>query len=106
MAIVKRRFKESPWEQGEDERIHYTLDTTPWGATESLLPVNPVTTIKDEDGEDVSDEHLEGDSTVDGTVVTTPLVVGLIRDLDYRIEVLFDLGFDTYEAYGIIKAKE
>lgn len=106
MAIQKRRFKESPWEQGEDESIPHIFSAEPWGATEEMPPENPVTVIKDEDGEDVSEECLSGESTVSGVLITTSTIHSLVRDKNYRLEVLFTIGTATFEAYGVIKAKE
>lgn len=106
MAIKIRRFKESPWPQGEDENIAYSFSTAPWGGSLTKLPTNPSAVIKDEDGEDVSDECLEGSCLVDGIDIITPFVYGLTKDQEYRLEVLFDVGDNTYEVYGIIKAEE
>ena len=45
-----RKVKESPLVQGVDERIAYTLTTTPWGSS----PSSPSVVVKDEDGTDVT----------------------------------------------------
>jgi len=90
-----RKVKESPLPQGEDERIAYCMDTAPWGGYSSGAAV----VIKDASGVDVSGTHLAGAPSVVGTVITTPLVIVLIRNIKYRLEILWVYSGNTFETY-------
>jgi hypothetical protein len=97
-----REFRESPWEQGADERRNYVLDTTPWGGSPSAVVVK----LFEGDDEDVSGAKLEGAASVNGSSITTPMVVGLDAGQEYRLEIQFVVEGRTEEAYGhIICAK-
>ncbi|HMN11163.1 MAG TPA: hypothetical protein PKD55_02415 [Bellilinea sp.] len=97
-----RMIVESPIYQGEDERIPYPIDTTPWGGS----PSNPVITIKDSTGADVTAAHTLGVATVNGDKVITPLIINLTKGATYRLEVMFDTGGKTLEAFAILKGRE
>jgi hypothetical protein len=101
-----RYFYQSPWKQGEDESIAYWFSTEDWGGSLSTPPTEATAVIKNEDGDDVSDENLDGECIIDGINIATPNVHSLIRDTEYRLEVLFTIGTNIYEAAGVIKAEE
>ena len=90
-------FKEKVKPQGRDERVGYTIDTLPWGGSPSNVVV--AVTLK---GEDVSDDHLNGESTVALDTITTPLVVSLLPGNRYQLEVRWDCQSNTFEAFGWI----
>ena len=102
----KREFKESPIEQGEDETIAYTVDTTNWGGT----PASPACTLKILRGSvyyDVSDTNLSGDPTVAENYIVTSEVTALTRNKEYRLEILWTTPENNVEeAYVRIKARE
>lgn len=93
-----RKVKESPKQQGVDERIAYVLDTDTWEGYDSGVAV----VIKDTDGEDVSSTHLDGSPSVAGDEIKTPLVVDLVNKIKYRLEILWVKDGNTLEAYCII----
>lgn len=97
-----REFQESPFAQGVDESIAYTL-TVPssWGSS----PTSPSVVIKDPDGVDVSATCLSGSASVLGSVITTPKVKSLIAGNVYRLEVKWTDSGNTLEAYGFIVAQ-
>ena len=87
--------------QGEDEKVVYTVTTTPWGSD----PSAPVAVLKDPDGEDVSATNLTGAATVSGDIITSPLVHSLTAGELYRMEVLFVTGGRTLECFFDIMAQ-
>jgi hypothetical protein len=93
-----REVRESPWEQGADERRNYVLDTTPWGGS----PSSPVVRLYEGDDEDVSGAKLDGSASVNGNSITTPFVVGLDAGQQYRLEIQFVVDGRVEEAYGHI----
>jgi hypothetical protein len=103
MASSKARiFVESPLYQGEDERLPYRLDTTPWGGS----PSNPSVAIKVNDTLlDVSTTKLAGSASVDGDYVITPLVIDLDK-IKYRLEIKWESGGSTWEAWGYLTGQE
>jgi len=92
-----REFNESPKAQGTDERVAYKVITTKWGGS----PSNAVVVIKLA-GIDECEAHLEGEPSIEGDVIITPLVIGLESGNRYKLEVRWDSGGNTYEAYGWI----
>jgi hypothetical protein len=100
---VRRQIKEGIVHQGTDERIAYTLDTAPWGGG----PVNPAIAIYSYDPvtetyTDVSLINLFGVPTVLGDIITLPLVIDLVIGTQYRVDMQFDIGGNTLEAYARI----
>lgn len=95
---IKREFKESPINQGEDEKIAYRVDISTWPSPGS----SPVTKIYDMDGDDLSSTLLEGSSTVDGDYIITPIVKDLEIGQRYRLEVLYTSNTNIFEAWGYI----
>ena len=92
-----REFNESPRPQGVDERVAYKVITTKWGGN----PTNAVVVIKLA-GIDECEDHLVGEASIEGDVIITPLVVGLESGSRYKLEVKWDSGGNTLEAYGWI----
>jgi hypothetical protein len=85
--------------QGRDERLRYTIASSPWGTGPSDVEVT-VWLISDlANWRDMSDVTLEGDSEVHGDIITTPWVSGLIAGALYRAEVRFTCGDNTFECY-------
>ena len=96
---LTREVKESPLYQGSDERIAYTLTTTPWGGT----PASPTVVIKTwPDGTDVSATKLTGNASANGDVITTPLVISLTSGQKYHLEIKWTNSGNTFEAYAEI----
>ena len=102
---VSREVKEGVQLQGKDEIIAYELTTTPWGSS----PTSVVVTLWDVTAAtwtDVSATMLSGAASVNGDVITTPLVTGLTAGNIYRLEVKFTTGGNTLEAYAVIQAEK
>lgn len=96
MKATDREIVESPLYQGTDEQIAYTLTTTPWGSS----PASTAVVLKDAAGTDVSETHLTGDPSVDGDVITTPVVHSLTAGEKYRLEIKFTTGGNVVEAWA------
>lgn len=111
MDANTRRIKEGKQFQGADERIAYTLTTTPWGSSPASLVVKlwDVTTDPDMQAAaywtDVSTTKLSGSASAIGDVITTPLVIGLVAGNLYRCEVQFVCSGNTFEAWALIEAQ-
>lgn len=99
MITATRRFRESPIEQGKDERVAYEISTTPWGGT----PSSVVVVIYDDAGTDVSATKLSGSATTDGDDIITPFVISPVDGTEYRLEVKFTSGGNVFEAFGFIR---
>ena len=100
--MVIRKFKNGPFKQGEDERIAYSIDTTPWGGYTSGV----ANVLKDQYGVNVSSTNLSGDPSESGGTITTSLVIGLVSGVKYRLEVKWVYSGNTFEAYGEIIGEE
>jgi hypothetical protein len=103
MDADSRRIVESPIHQGEDEKLAYTLTVpTSWGAD----PSSPSVTIKDADGEDVTGDYTSGSASVSGAVITTPTILDLVAEAQYRLEVKFTVsGGNVEEAWGDMRGE-
>lgn len=100
---VQRRIIESPLMQGEDERIVYSLTTTPWGSS----PLTVSVVLKTYPGlVDVSSTNLSGSVVVAGDVITSPIVHSLAAGSSYRLEYKFTVTGNVLEAYAIIRGEE
>ena len=102
--MITREVKEGPQPQGTDEKIPYTITTTPWGSSPTLVGVVAYD-VTDGSRLDVSSQVLSGAGSALGDVVTTPIVQSLVVNHIYRIEVKFTAGGVTFEPYFIIKAE-
>jgi hypothetical protein len=101
----KREIVESPIEQGKDERIAYTLTTTPWGGSPSsvsctLYKISPNGALTD-----VSGTNLTGSASTSTDDIISPTVISLTAGSNYRLEFKFVSGGKTLEPYLIIVAK-
>lgn len=92
-----REVVEGPQIQGEDEKITYTITTTPWGSS----PTDVSMVVKDKDGTDVTSTVTSGSISVAGDVITLKPIDSLTTTgTRYRVEVQFTCGggapFETY----------
>ena len=96
-----RMFRESPWEQGENEQIAYSFDTTPWSVA---CPVSPSMIVL-LSGSDVTASKTTGSAAI-GTCATCIVLARFdnpVPAITYRIEVTFKDNLatpNTYGAYG------
>jgi hypothetical protein len=96
-----REFQESPFGQGEDERCAYRFSTLPWGGSPTSVSMK-LYSMNKETKTDVSATNLFGSTTVDGNYVTTPLIISLVANTKYRLEVQWVKDGNTVEAFAII----
>ena len=101
MKSDDREVKESPLYQGEDEQIAYSLTTTPWVSTPASPSVK-IFSIKGGVKTDTSTTNLSGSASATGDVITTPLVKSLVNGTQYRMEIQWTSGGDTWEAWATI----
>jgi hypothetical protein len=88
--------------QGEDERIAWAIDTTPWGSAPAsvVVVVKNLTTVLD-----VTGSTTTGTASVVGNVITLPTLHSLVAGNRYRIEVRFVSGANTFETWFEIQAE-
>ena len=101
---VQRQVREGRLRQGEEERISYTLTTTPWGSAPSDAAVK-LYELAAGAWADVSATKLSGAPSVQGDVITCPLVLGLTAGNLYRLEIKFVSSGNTFEAYAEIEGE-
>jgi len=101
--MARREVLEGLRIQGADEKIPYKLTTTPWGSSPSSVVVKcfDITTTRT----DVTSTNLSGSASVDGDVITCPLLQSLTAGNTYRLEIQFVAGGVTWEAYAVIQAE-
>ena len=87
--------------QGEDESIVYSVTTTEWGSTPTAVAVVAYDVTGDA-RTNVSTTVLTGAATVLGDVITLPALASLTVDHEYRVEVKFTAGGNTWEPYLIV----
>jgi hypothetical protein len=101
---VSREVVEGVQIQGEDEKIAYSITTTPWGST----PTTGSVVVKD-----ASAAYAVVTTTVMPTgslsilldVITLPLLQSLTAGHTYRVEVKFTVGGNIEEAYFNVRAE-
>jgi|GEM_PF-1798632 len=94
-----RKIPGSPFPIGEGEQLPITLDTAKWAAA----PASPVVTLADittGTEVDVSATNLSGSATVNGSVITLPLITNCTRDRQYLLRVRFTGGGATFVAWA------
>ena len=99
-----RAVQENPIVQGQDEKLTYTLTVTPWGSDPSGVVVTAYDVTWGE-YVDVSDKVLNGMPAAAGDVVTLPSVENLTAGHNYRIEILWLSGGNTFECFVDIKGE-
>ena len=88
-------------EQGVDEIVEYGVLTTNWGSS----PTNVTVVVKNADTDEVvTDDVTDGNASVAGNTITLPKIQALTAETIYRVEVKFDVGNHTLEAYFKIVA--
>lgn len=103
---VRRQVVEGIQAQGVDERIAYTLITTPW----STSPSSPSVTVYDVThgtGADVTSTVMPTNSpSVAGDVITLSLLRSLTSGHTYRVDVQFTSAGNLFEPYFIVQAED
>lgn len=106
MASI-REFKESPKEQGIDERVPYAFDVSTWPTGTYSSPTVVVKDITDPNSiSDVTSTVMPTNSpSISTSTFTTSPLRDLTRDHQYRLECKWTVDSTTvFEAYCIIKA--
>jgi hypothetical protein len=101
--MVSREIVEGEQVQGVDEKITYSLTTTPWGTSPSAIAVKAY---------DVTLSYTDVTATVMpvgvgsavADVITLPELTALTESHLYRIEVKFVAQGNTFEAFFIVRA--
>lgn len=101
---VSREVRESPVEQGADEQIAYRLTTTPWGSSPGSVAVAAYD-ITENARTDVSSTVLSGSASVNGDVITLPVLKSLTAEHVYRVEIKFTCSGNVFEAVLIVNGK-
>ena len=99
-----REINESGIGQGQDEALVYTLDVSPWGSAPTGVQVK----VYDITGGSYTDESatmLSGAASVTGDEITLPELSGVEANHNYRLEVKFTIGSNTFEAWCRIKGE-
>jgi len=103
--MTNREIVESPLYQGIDEKISYTLDTTPWGSSPTFLETK-IYNMSTGTKIDVSSTNLSGSTVANGNIISTPAIQDLITRISYRLEIKFIISGNTFEAFAIIIGEE
>ena len=101
MNVQDRRIRESPLWQGEDEQVIYNLTTTPWGSSPTIVNV----VVKDSSGNDITTTVTSGNASVNGDVITLPVIQDLVDGEDYRVEIRFTVSDNVFETWCVIKGQ-
>ena len=102
MSVI-REVKEGRQEQGVEERIAYTIATTPWGSSPTNVVIKAYDTV-DLDV-DVSATILDGSPVISGDGIQTPTVQALTLGHMYRVEVKFTSGGNIFEFFFMVKCE-
>jgi hypothetical protein len=102
--MSSRNVIEGRQTQGVDEKIIYSVDTTPWG-TGAIT--NIVVTAKDVTNNfgDVSADVTSGAASEVSGVITLPKIQSLTAGHLYRVEVKYDQANNTRECWFEIQAE-
>lgn len=104
MAVI-REVKEGIQRQGVDEKIAYKITTTPWAASPTSVVVKAYDITVDGVRTDATSTVLSGSASVNGDVITLPLLQALTYGKTYRVEVQFTVAGNLFETYFIVKAE-
>ena len=98
--MSKFQVAEGRQKQASDEAIYYTITTTNWASSPVVSSVKAYEMATETE---VTSTVLNGSSSVDGDVITLPIVYCLTEDELYRVEVIFTSNAATYYCYIIIR---
>jgi hypothetical protein len=106
--------------QGADEVIRYTVDVSPWcasnfAAVNALAPIFTAVSAPSASTlsalqfklfelpavTDVTATKTTGSASASGQVITTPFITSLVAGTQYRGELKFTADGNTYECMGI-----
>ena len=99
-----RQVREGRQLQGVDEKIIYSVDTTPWGTgaiSNITVKVKDVT----DNFADVTATVTTGAASEASGVITLPKIVSLTQGHLYRVEIQYDQNNNTRECWFEIHAE-
>lgn len=105
--MSRRRIKISIQEQGQDEQISWSIDTTNWTTSPSNVTCTLYDITDPLSWTDVTSTKMSGSASVASAVISSPEVTGLLDNRKYRLEFRFDDGAgNTLEPYMIIRGEK
>jgi hypothetical protein len=99
---ISREVKQGRQSQGADERIAYTLTTTPWGSTPTGISVKAFDVTGGKRVDVTATVFPANAPTAAGDVITLSLLRALTPGHAYRIEVQFTTGGNLEEPYFFV----
>lgn len=106
MATISRQVKQGRQPQGIEEKIAYTITTTPWGGTPVVAAFKAYDITGPRQYDDVTATVFpSGTTSVSGDVITLPLLQALTIDHVYRVECRWTFGGNTLETFFEIVAE-
>jgi hypothetical protein len=105
-SFLKREIQEGVQGQGASEAVVYTITTTPWmtgplSATAKIEQYQPTTRLFT----DVTATCMAGSCTINGDVITLPVVSKLTEGEMYLVSVAFSKGANTLEAVAWVQGE-
>lgn len=95
--IISREFRESPQPFGSGEELTFTVDTTPYGGSPTLLGVTVLDLTDNENNVTVT--IVVGSGSVSGNTITLPPMANGTRGRVYKALVRFQSGVNIFEPY-------
>ena len=102
---MSREILEGMRTQGANERIAYSVTTTPWGSSPSSISCSLYDVTDQAVDTDVTSTKLTGSASASTDVITTPKVISLVPGHMYRLDVLFTSATNVYEAIVRIRCE-
>lgn len=105
---VKREVIEGPQLHGADETLVYTITTTPWASSPSVVGTDAKIFSYNVDTHvytDVTSTNMTGTLSASSDILTLPAINGLTAGVRYRVEVKFTASGNVYEPYFWIYAQ-
>lgn len=99
-----REVKEGMQIQGAEEEIAYTIDVTNWGSSPSLVTVKAFD-LSTDPRTDVTATVLSGSSSINGNIITLPVLADLTAGKFYRVEVKFTCSGNIFECHLLVRAE-
>lgn len=102
--MVTRTIQEGRQYQGVNERIAYSITTTPWGTTPSAVDYKAYD-LTNSSTDVTTTVFPTGTSSIVGDVITLPLLRALTARHVYKITIKFTSGGNIFECYFEVEAQ-
>lgn len=99
---ISREVKEGRQNQGAEERIAYTLTTTPWGSTPTGISAKAFDVTGGKRTDVTSTVFPTNTPSASGDIITLSLLRALTPGHSYRIEVQFTVAGNLFEPYFFV----